>query len=418
MPSRPEPLAPAERVMTIDVIRGFALLGILGPNILAFAWPSAAQYAPQVIGLTLELTSGADVHERANHIAHRIVQILFHGKMMALFSMLFGAGVLMYARKFERDADSPPKLSAGAALWYTRCAWLLVIGLVHAFAFWYGDILVWYAITGMGALWWIRRLSPVWQIAIAVAAYLLGTCSLTGFMLLGLRYQGAEAMLGDYAGETAAYTGAYIDMLAVRAQQLLLTYVFLLPMGFFFSLTGLMSLGMALTRLGVLTGERSDRFYVVMAVGGLTLGLSLTIGLLALLERTLELPGFIFLGSGQLVGIPTALGYAAVLALLVRRGWLRPVTYALACVGRMALSNYLLQTLLCTTIFYSYGLGLFGRVQYPELWLVVIGVWAVNIVFSLLWLRVFRYGPAEWLWRSLTYLRPQPMRLAPARSPE
>ena len=218
MTSTPAPLVASERVASIDVIRGFALLGILGPNILAFAWPSSTQFAPELMALTLEVTSGAEAHDRANDLGHRIVQVLFHGKMMCLFSMLFGAGVLMYARKFDRDAHEAgrPKLSKGAGLWYTRCAWLLAIGLVHAFAFWYGDILVWYAIAGLGVLWWIRRIRPGIQLALGGASYLLGTFMLTGFMLLGLHYEGAEGMLGDYMGETAAYTGSYTDMLLVR----------------------------------------------------------------------------------------------------------------------------------------------------------------------------------------------------------
>jgi Predicted membrane protein len=112
----------------------------------------------------------------------------------------------------------------------------------------------------------------------------------------------------------------------------------------------------------------------------------------------------------QLCGIPTSLGYAAALIWCVKAGVLRPVLAALEAVGRMALSNYFLQTILCTTLFYGYGFGLFAKVGYPALFGVAAAVWAVNIAFSLLWLRVFRFGPAEWLWRTLTYLRPQPMR--------
>ncbi|MFI4897359.1 MAG: DUF418 domain-containing protein [Phycisphaerales bacterium JB059] len=442
-----EPVRASERVAAIDVIRGFALLGILGPNILAFSWPSSVQFAPEVMSDALALTSHASPNDRANELGHTLVQVFFHGKMMCLFSMLFGAGVLLYARKFEREPGDAcfacgldlttidagprvrcpkcgrrnparaPRLSDGAALWYTRCVWLLAIGLLHAFLLWYGDILVWYALTGLGLVWWIRRIRPVAQIVLGVLLYLFGTATLTGFMLLGLHYQGPEALLGNWAGEVRAYTGAYTDAFTIRTGQLLFTYLFLLPLGFGFSLTGLMTLGMALTRLGVLTGQRSDRFYLLLCVSGLSLGLTLTLVLLALLDRTVQLPGFIFMGAGQLVGIPTALGYASALILLVRRGWLTPLTHALSAVGRMALSNYLLQTILCTTLFYGYGVGLFGRVQYPALWLVVGGVWLTNIVFSLLWLRFFRFGPAEWLWRSLTYLKLQPMRRAPANSP-
>ncbi len=430
----PLPTLAASRVESLDVIRGFAMLGILGPNIVAFAWPSGAMFSTDVFALALEHTSAAEANTLGNEISHRVVQILFHGKMMFLFSILFGAGVVMYARKFDREdlcqgcgydlAGLPHgspcpecngarrtrvKLSAGAGLWYTRCAWLLLIGLLHAFGLWYGDILVWYAVAGLGFVWWVRRWKPITQFIFGSALYLVGVGAMTGLMVLGLVMTSPSEMLGDIPGEVAAYTGSYIDALGARAFALLMMYFFLV-FGFFWSVSGMMILGIALTRTGVLTGERSDRFYLWLAGVGLGAGLGLTLLTLGALEVSgADLPGFIFMGMGQTVGIPIALGYAACLILLVRRRLARPLTIALGAVGRMALSNYLLQTLICTTIFYGHGFGLFARVQYPELWLVVFGVWGVNIAFSLLWLRVFRFGPVEWLWRSLTYLRPQPM---------
>ncbi len=436
---QPRPVEAGARARSLDLIRGFALLGILGPNIIAFSWPSGAQYAPEVMGMALEFTTGAAPHTDANELSHRVVQVLFHGKMMFLFSLLFGAGVVMYARKFEgpsrwcgacgydleglgttpdnvcpecgaRDPACRPKLSHGARLWYTRCGWLLAIGLVHAFALWYGDILVWYAVAGMGFVWWVRRWRPRTLLIAGGASYLAGTLMLTAFMIAGLVFQGREAMLGDIEGEVAAYTGAYTDALANRAITLLVMYVLLIPFGFFWSVSGMMMLGIALTRTGVLTGERSDAFYARLAAVCLPLGLALTaLAIVAINASGVSLPGFVFMGMGQSVGIPISLGYAAVLILLLRRRLLGPLTHALECVGRMAFSNYLLQTLICTTIFYGHAGGMYARVQYPELWLVVVGVWVVNIVFSVLWLRVFRFGPAEWLWRSLTYLRLQPM---------
>ena len=450
MPTTPTPVASDARVASLDVIRGFALLGILAPNILAFGWVQSVFAEPDVFAMALEHSGGGEVHQAANELGIRIVHLFFHGKMMFLFSLLFGAGVLMYARKFDRGQVShcarcghdlagsrpdptqacpecgqpnptrAPKLTTGAALWYQRCAWLLAIGLLHAFGLWYGDILVWYALAGLGLVWWVRRLRAPTQFALGAALYLLGVALLTGLMIMGLAFgeSSGQGMLGDIPGEVNAYRGGYLDALQVRAFTLLFMYIILIPFGFFWISTGIMVTGMALTKTGVLTGERSDRFYAVLAGAGLSVGLGATGLTMALLAR-LDDPwgGFIFMAMGQLVGIPTSLGYAAVLILLVRRSVLRPVTGALAAVGRMALSNYLLHTILCTTLFYGYGLGYFARIQFPGLWLVVVGVWAINIVFSLLWLRVFRFGPAEWLWRSLTYLRPQPLLRSPADPP-
>ncbi|MFT5422688.1 MAG: hypothetical protein ACI89L_000453 [Phycisphaerales bacterium] len=407
----PRPVTESHRHQSLDVIRGFALLGILGPNVLAFAWPSIAMYDPGVIDQTVAiLTPDTPPHTAANDLAHDITSVFFFGKMMFLFSLLFGAGVVMYARKFEgRD------LKEGWWLWYRRMGWLLAIGLTHAVLFWYGDILVWYAVAGMGALWWVRKWSPKLQLLVGIGTYLLGAALMTGLMLLWVMFmgqseQGEQSLTTAMNMEIEAYTGTYLMALKSRVVMLLQMYLVVLPLGFFWMCSGIMMGGMALTRLGVLTGERSTRFYAVTAAIGLTVGLSGSYAAFTALEHSgFDNAGMLFQGFGQLIGIPTSLGYAASLILLLKLGVLRPLTAALAAVGRMALSNYLLQTIMATTIFYPHGLGHFGTVQYPELWVVMGGIWAFNIVFSLAWLRFFRFGPAEWLWRSLTYWQPQPM---------
>jgi uncharacterized protein len=123
-----------------------------------------------------------------------------------------------------------------------------------------------------------------------------------------------------------------------------------------------------------------------------------------------DLGGFIWQSFSQFIGIPISLGYMGLLIWIVRLGALNWLTSALANVGRMALSNYLLQTILCTSFFYGYGGGYFAEIDYPGLFAVVGSVWLINLVFSALWLRAFRFGPAEWAWRSLTYWELQPMR--------
>lgn len=425
---QPAPVAAGERIESLDVVRGFAMLGILGPNIVSFAWPTAAMTNPAAMGDT-----------SWNDAGHAITSIFFLGKMMALFAMLFGAGVIVYGRKFEHAphcrrcgadlAGQAPALSCpccgehdprrgrlrdGAALWYRRIGFLLLFGFLHAVLLWYGDILTWYAATALLAVWWVRRFRPAVQISIGLTLHLVSTLLMVGFTVFGMLavaqgHISQDQLMGNQAAELQGYTGSYFDALLTRLPTLAMFWRLLGPM-FTPGVTGLMMLGMGLLRTGVLSGQRSTRFYTLMAATGLLGGLAVTVaGFYGLEAKWPGYGGFIWQSCAQFFGIPISLGYMAVLILLLRSGRFARLMYALAAVGRMALSNYLLQTILCTTFFYGYGFGYFARVGYPTLFLVMLVVWGANIAFSLVWLRFFRFGPAEWIWRSLTYLRPQPM---------
>ncbi len=423
------PTTGKQRFGAIDALRGFALLGILGPNIVAFSQPMNAMTDPNVIGDT-----------PANHLAHTITTTVFLGKFMFLFAMLFGSGVIMYSRKFDQrelgwicnrcgyplaglddDASCPEcncadrkqkkhKLSDGAGLWYFRCLLLLVFGMIHAYCFWYGDILTFYAISGLTALWWIRRLNPKLLFFGGLGLYFFGALLLVGFSLLGYNALSQGQMSANELGsnpdaEIAGYTGTYFDAFRVRFFNVLFMQLIL---GVFFQpiLWGIMAMGMGLTKMNILTGERSLRFYATWAAVLLVIGIPLTaIGYWQVHQHFTVLPGFVWQSMAQPIGVPIALGYGAMILALTKCHWARFITTPLAAVGRMALSNYFLQTFLCTSIFYGYGIGLgyFAQLEYPALWGVMIGVWCVNIVFSMLWLRVFVMGPFEWVWRCLTY---------------
>ncbi|MEO0512131.1 MAG: DUF418 domain-containing protein [Planctomycetota bacterium] len=397
----PKPVAANDRFYTLDLLRGFALLGILGPNMLTFAWPSAAMTSHLPMGDT-----------PANELGHAAVDVFFLGKMMFNFAMLFGAGIVLFDRKFTPDDGAPRP--GGTGLWYARCAWLLGLGMLHAAGLWYGDILVLYAVTGMLLVWWLRRLSAGALFAIGGTLYVLGAGLFFGFTLLGVWAVNAgqaepSEIVGNVEQELEAYRGGYLDAFGSRIVMLLFWWLVMIPV-FVPAITGIMTLGMALMKSGFLTGERGTRLYAIVALVGLTVGLGGTLATMNAFDAWFgELSGFAFQGIAQFVGVPTALGYAALVILVAKKRWLAPVTGALANVGRMALSNYFAQTLICTTLFYGYGLGYFGRIGYPGLFYVMGGVWAFNIVFSAVWLRFFRFGPAEWVWRSLTYLKPQPL---------
>ena len=422
--ARPDVSAPVgarDRIQSIDVLRGFALLGILMPNIISFAMPVGAMTDPQVMTQTVGILSeqvGTRIapHTTWNQLGYDITAVGFTGKFMFQFAMLFGAGVIMYDRKFAATS----KLSKGFALWARRNAWLLAIGLVHAFGFWFGDILVWYASVGLIALWWLRRLSPTTMLVVAGASYLVGVTLMTGFSLFGLwavsrgDIPASDLNGGEPIVQITAFTGTYLAAFLNRATTLVFFYI-VFPFTFFWSVLGLMLTGAALTKTGVLTGQRSVTFYAWMSALGLGIGLPLTLGVFVGLRATgMDHPGFLWQSIAQLVGIPQALGYTGLVLLVHKLGWLKPLTTALAAVGRMALTNYLSHTLICTTIFYGYALGYFGQVQYPELFALAGLIWLFNIALSLIWLRSFRFGPAEWLWRSLTYWKLQPLRHPPA----
>lgn len=428
------PTTSKQRFGGIDTLRGFALLGILVPNIVAFSWPMNAMTDPNVMGDTA-----------ANHLSHTITVTGFLGKFMFLFAMLFGSGVIMYARKFDSQHDkvvcnrcgypmiglsedtvcpecSCPErrvkrrtLAEGAGLWYVRCGILLVFGLLHAYGLWFGDILTLYAIAGMTILWWVRRLPPKALFFGGMGMYYLGTLLLIGFSTLGYfaLSQGeitASELGADPAAEIAGYTGTYFDAFKTR---FFIVLMMQLVVGVFFQpiLLGIMCMGMGLTRMNILTGERSMRFYLIAAALLLGVGAPLTgFAYSAVMQNFEVLPGFMWQSMAQPIGVPLALGYGALVLALSKWAPARIVTVPLAAVGRMALSNYFLHTILCTTFFYGYGLGYFAQIEYPQLWVVVVSVWAINITFSMLWLRAFRMGPFEWLWRVLTYRQLVPIR--------
>ena len=393
------PIAEGERVEALDVLRGFALLGILVPNIVVFSWPMQAMTSPAAMG-------GGP----ANEWGYRVTAIFFLTKMMMLFAMLFGAGTLFFARKY----DNARSVTDGYGRWFARTGWLLVIGLAHGIGLWYGDILVWYAVAGIAALWWVRRFSGKTLLVGGAASFALGSIVMILFSLAGVfwaRQQGDMSVLygADLQTQIDTYQGGYAGIVQSRILTLLMMWFF----GIMWApgIIGLMVTGMALVKLGVFTAERSARFYSVMAAIGIGLGLPLTVGVFAACQAwDPEYGSFLFQSLAQPVGIPLGLGYAGLIILIVKKQWLAPLRAALRAVGRTALTCYLMQTILATTFFYGYGLGYYAKIDYPNLFLVVGAIWAINIVFALVWLRFFRMGPAEWAWRSLTYLRLQPLR--------
>jgi len=431
---RLRPVAAAERIATVDVLRGVAVLGILVINIDFFALPSAIIFNPTVAGGFTGI----------NLLTWKVNSILFFEKMMAIFSMLFGAGlILMYNR-----AESVGKSFGG--IYYRRVLWLLLFGLAHGYLLWYGDILHAYAVCGL-FLYLLRRRSAKLLIILGLLLLMIGVLVQVGsgtfFNMLRHEAKAAETALAagetltppqqgmseawkeistvfdpspeEIAEEIEAYRRGYSEILTRRAPESLMMQTQALLFMVFWRAIGLMLIGMGLMKLGVFSGKRSIRFYVICIIVGYGVGLPLCgYGAGSLIEHNFDFVYRFKIGNhfNYIGSILVALAHVGVVMVVCKAGLLTRLTRLLAAVGRMAFTNYLMQTLICTTIFYGYGLGLFGWIERFGLMGFVLGIWILQLLISPLWLKHYRFGPAEWLWRSLTYWRWQPMRILRADS--
>lgn len=212
--------------------------------------------------------------------------------------------------------------------------------------------------------------------------------------------------------EIDAYRGDYAGIVRFRAGDVFMFQTSFFVFFFVWRIGGVMLLGMALMKLRVLTGERSTRYYAVLAGTGYGVGLPLIFAGILLGQRIhYRPPQSIFVDQFNYFGsIAVALAHAGLLLLLLKRDLLGPLRRPLAAVGRMAFSNYLMHSIICTTLFYGYGFGLFGKLDYAAQLVVVMAIWIFQLIASPVWLRHFLFGPMEWLWRSLTYWRLHPMR--------
>ncbi len=399
------PVTQAERIDSIDVLRGFAVLGILVINVQSFAMIGAAYLNPTAAG---DLSG-------AGYFVWLVSHLFFEHKMMPIFAMLFGAGiVLMSSRREEKGLRA-------AGLYYRRMFVLLVFGLLHAYLIWHGDILYTYALCG-SIVFLFRRWSPKVLMPMGLVVY----CVAAGSSLLfhqTMTYWPPEQLdeLAEWwapgeeqaADEIAAYQGNWFRQLDHRVPTSFFMQTFLFLTHFAWDSSGLMLIGMAFYKLGVFSAKRSAGFYVSLIVAGLLIGLPVIIfGVARNFAADWDIRACFFIGAipNYFGSLFVSLAWVGLIMLICKYDKRPRLTGALAAVGRMALTNYLMQSLICTTVFYGHGLGLFGQVDRLGQLGVVLGVWAFQLAISPLWLRCFRFGPAEWLWRSLSYLEIQPLR--------
>lgn len=370
---RSGPISRAERITSLDLIRGFAILGILPMNALYFGLEPAGYFNVSADGVAQPL----------DWVLGVLTMIFVDQKMMALFSLLFGVGVVVFADR----AEAKGRRVIGLSLW--RFALLFLIGLAHT-AVWDGDVLLLYAVCAPMVLA-LRRLPARVLGGIGVVLALLGTVLAPWF----------QTMVGADGAELGEYWLVGRGDLSVEVE----TWFVINGVG---RALGLMLIGVALFRLDIVQGQRSADFYRRLAVWGVGLGTAVTAAGLAFRVVTdwsadHALTGSIPTGLGT---IPMALGYMA-LAILWNRGS-SPHLERFRNAGRMALTNYLTQT--------AFGLVVLGwlladvDVTRTMIAVWILGVWALQLWWSTVWLDRFRYGPVEWAWRCATYRTWQPIR--------
>jgi uncharacterized protein len=426
-----EPVANRNRIIALDVLRGVALLGILLINISIFALPDdrteTMLQQPGSLNFNIAL----------------LITLVFEGKMRAMFSMVFGAGLILFVRDKEKNGRS------SVVVFYSRMAWLAVFGLLHAhILLWDGDILYLYSVCGM-VLFFFRNTKPTYLFAAMISVFTVEIAMNTyfysknrsqrldylqvqkiekqGFPLTSeqqdIKDKWLEKEKGFYPDQEKLDKSVEIkrsdystiakharhDIVLQETKQV--PVLMLDPLAFMF-------LGMALFRLGFFSGQFNNKTYILAVLIGY--GLGFPIELYAWLN-TLKFPNQVqFLEENwvnisiyiyPLERILLMLGHVSLLMLLVKARWFNDFFDRLAAVGRMAFSNYIFQSIVCSFIFFGYGFGYFARIEYYQLFLIVIAIWIFQLIVSPIWLTYFKFGPLEWVWRSLTYWKRQPMRI-------
>ncbi len=424
------PVLQSERIYTLDMLRGIAVLGILLMNITIFSHPSVVGEDPSTLN-----------EIGINYYIWYATTWIFSGTQRALFSMLFGAGIILFVSRQEKKLNG----LAPADYFFRRQLWLILFSLFDVYILlWNGDILFDYACLGM-LMFVFRNWSPKALIIGAGVCVVLMTARENRFLyerkdliaegeaiaaidttrtkLTTLQAEVLEEMTASKARnepkakhkrmekDIEKVTSSYASVYDFRTDD----YVNSLVRYLYFSVWDVlifMLLGMAFFKLGILTGSASTKVYAWMCISGVTIGLLISwLFVRYRVENNFSWFSFsknVPFSFYELGRTPRAIGILGMIMLLYKSNlfkilfsWIRPV-------GQMAFTNYLMQSLICGILFNAYGLKLYGQLQRYEVYLIVLAIWIVQIIYSNVWMHYFLFGPFEWAWRSLTYWRRQP----------
>jgi len=417
------PVAVSARIASLDILRGVALLGVLLLNILGFGMASAGYFHPLV---------GLGKNPELNYAVWGIMNLFFEGSMRGLFSLLFGAGIVLFATGFGTRSGK----EKGAFLHYKRTFFLLLFGMFDSFVLlWTGDILILYAMAG-ALLYPLRNARPKTLLILSATVLL---CTSILFAVSGVFVEeGRDAAARIDADPSAEHSpeerelaalwtgsenqftynesaieeeldirrGSYIEIADYSAKKVIDSLLFFTPVYMLWDCVGMMLLGMGLYRMGVLSAQRSKKNYLQLAIGGFALGLAVNgFELFRAIDSDFDaivVSGY-FQGTYQLGRVAMSIGWLGLIMLFCQGEIWSGLKNRLAAVGRMALSNYLLHSLICLVLFTGAGFGLIGVFERWELYVIVLLIWMVQLALSPWWLKRYSFGPAEWLWRSLTY---------------
>jgi uncharacterized protein len=421
------PVAESERLQSLDALRGVALFGILLMNITGFGLPYAYDDPTNFGGAT-----------GANLWAWITTNMVFEGTQRGLFSLLFGAGFVSLATRRESAGSAD-----AADLHYRRMTLMVVFGMIHSYLLlWTGEILFFYGIVGM-FLYPLRKLSPRVLFTMAAIGFSINIIWGQGERLSAIaKYDKfATAQKITTAGgklsksqeedtkawkefvsdrkpdaekikkQIDAHQGSYLGLVVHQAPDNARGESWGVYR-WFFDMFSMMLIGMALFRTGVLTLAQPSRVYWLMLLIGYSVGLSINYWE----TRTIIESGFTVFAFLQtnltydLGRLAMTMGHVGLLLLFCRSGYLSWLRNSLAAVGRMAFTNYISHSIICALVFSGFGLGLYGKLDRHQLYYVVLSIWLFQLIASPIWLRYFLFGPLEWGWRSLTYLKKQPFR--------
>lgn len=402
-------------------------------NIPGFGLPHVATSDPGVLGETGK-----------NFYTWYFIDGVLEGSQRALFSMLFGAGMLLFISRLQKRTEG----MMAAEYFFRRQLWLLLFGLINVFIFlWFWDILFHYALCGM-LLFAFRRLSPKALYISAFVCLLLMTVrenrnfyqdkaivnkgeivakmDTTTVKLTALQNEQLEEMQGfkkrnSREGKQKVFEkhlrmtrGGFGEAYKIRAEEEGVFGETFFMYYFFWDILLFIFLGMAFYKTGVLTGQHPAKTYWLLFIIGFGIGLTLSYFRLQPLIKYnfngYEIAKNTSFQFYELSRFFRSIGFFGLIMLLYKSGIFKWLFNFMRPVGQMAFTNYLMQSIICGIIFYGIGFAMFGQLQRYELYYVVGAVWIFQIIFSHLWLRYFRFGPFEWLWRSLTYWKTQPMK--------
>ena len=421
------PLAASERIQSLDVIRGIVLFGILLMNTNGYGlyW----SYSDPT-------NSGGSTG--LNLYTWMIANLFFEGTMRALFSLLFGVGMFIFL-------DRLVKKGAGvnaADIYFRRLMWLLVFGLIHGYLLlWVGEILYQYALMGF-LVYSFRQMAPKKIILTAIILSCIGTA------WNYFDYKSADKLVENAAlAETYREEGKeltkelkeaesnYEEILAKGSDEETIDYTKKMNQGYFgvvahlapinfeydtvwpyrqdlWDVLSMMLIGIALFQWKILSAEKSMKYYWLMAITGYTIGLAINYyEMKIILDDNFSFLSFRESEITYYWGrIFVAMGHVAMIMIFCKSNFLNWLKSGLASVGKMALTNYMMHSIICMIVFTGVGFGLFNKLERYELLYVVFSIWIFQLILSPIWLTYFHYGPMEWLWRNLSYQKIHPIR--------